>query len=99
VTVEILQEAQAELDAAIAYYEDIEAGLGIRLKEEARTAIHWLRTNAEVPPLRAKGLSSSEPQSVSLLRRLFHLVRYNLDPCFCAWPQTARILATTEAAD
>ncbi len=31
--VEILQEANDELDAAVAYYEDIEAGLGIRLKE------------------------------------------------------------------
>ena len=33
---EILQEAEDELNESIAYYEDVEAGLGQRLKEEAR---------------------------------------------------------------
>ena len=54
-TVEILQEAEDEPNAAVAYYEDIEAGLGIRLKEEARAAIHWVGRNPEVPRLREKG--------------------------------------------
>ncbi len=54
-TVEILQEAQDELNAAIAFYEDIEAGLGVRLKEEARAAIHWIETNPDAPRLRSKG--------------------------------------------
>ena len=51
-TIEILQEAQDELDAAIAYYEDIEPGLGIRLKGEARAAIGWTGRNPDVPRLR-----------------------------------------------
>jgi len=33
----------------------MEAGLGVRLKEEARSAIEWIRSNPEVPRLRAKG--------------------------------------------
>ena len=53
--VEILQEAEDELNAAVAYYEDIEPGLGIRLKEEARGVIQWIGKNPEVPSLRAKG--------------------------------------------
>jgi toxin ParE1/3/4 len=55
VKVEILREAQEELDASIAYYEDIESGLGIRLKEEVRVAIQWIGKNPDVPRLRAKG--------------------------------------------
>jgi toxin ParE1/3/4 len=55
VNVEILREAQEELDASIAYYEAIEAGLGIRLKEEARAVIQWIKKNPEVPRLRANG--------------------------------------------
>ena len=53
--VEILQEAQDELDAAIAYYEDNEPGLGVRLKKETRAAIEWIVRNPEVPRPRAKG--------------------------------------------
>jgi hypothetical protein len=36
VRIEILEDAERELDEAIAYYEKIEPGLGIRLKAEAR---------------------------------------------------------------
>jgi hypothetical protein len=53
--IEILEEAYRELDEAIAYHENIEPGLGIRLKDEARAVIHWIFNNAELPPLRAKG--------------------------------------------
>ncbi len=53
--VEILQEADDELKASIGYYEEIEPGLGIRLKEQARTAILWIANNPEVPRLRPKG--------------------------------------------
>lgn len=53
--VEILQEAEDELNAAVAYYEDIETGLGIRLKDEARAAIQWIERNPEAPRLRVKG--------------------------------------------
>ena len=54
-TAEILQEAEAELTEAIAHYEDIEAGLGLRLKQEARTAIRWIQDHPELPRLRPKG--------------------------------------------
>ena len=53
--VEILQEAEDELNASVAYYEDTEAGLGVRLKEEARAVIRWIGENPEVPRLRPKG--------------------------------------------
>jgi hypothetical protein len=53
VIVRIVHEADDELNASIAYYEDIEPGLGIRLKEEARAAIAWIANNPEVPKLRA----------------------------------------------
>lgn len=53
--VEILREADEELNEAIAYYEEIEAGLEIRLKEEVRDAIQWISNNAEIPRLRPKG--------------------------------------------
>jgi plasmid stabilization system protein ParE len=54
-TVEILQEAEAELHEAIAHYEDVEAGLGQRLKEEARAVILWIQDNPELPRVRPKG--------------------------------------------
>jgi plasmid stabilization system protein ParE len=52
---EILQEADEELTEAIAYYEEIETGLGLRLKEETRAAILWIQTNPDLPRLRPKG--------------------------------------------
>ena len=52
---EILQEAEDELNEAIAYNEDLEAGLGQRLKEEARATMLWIQNNPELPRLRPKG--------------------------------------------
>ena len=49
---EILQEAEDELSESIAYYEDVEVGLGERLKEEARAAILWIQNNPELPRVR-----------------------------------------------
>jgi plasmid stabilization system protein ParE len=54
-TVEILQEAEDELNEAIAYYEDAGAGLGQRLKEEVRAAISWIQSNPELPRVRPRG--------------------------------------------
>ncbi len=51
----VLQEADEELNKAIADYEEIEPGLGSRLKEEARAVLQWIRKNPELPRLRAKG--------------------------------------------
>jgi plasmid stabilization system protein ParE len=55
VTTEILQEAEDELNEAIGYYEEIEAGLGLRLKEETRAAISWIVANPLLSRVRSKG--------------------------------------------
>ena len=46
---EILEEAENELNEAVAYYQEIESGLGIRLKEEVCGAIQWIGNNPELP--------------------------------------------------
>lgn len=53
--VEVLKEAEDELNEAIARYEEIESGLGVRLKEEVRAAIRWIADHPELPPLRPQG--------------------------------------------
>ena len=53
--IEILQKAEQELIEAIEYYEEIESGLGVRLKEEVRAVIQWIGDNPEIPRLRPKG--------------------------------------------
>jgi plasmid stabilization system protein ParE len=55
VRTEILQEAEDELNESIAHYEDVEAGLGQRLKEEVRAAILWIQDNPELPRVRPSG--------------------------------------------
>ena len=52
---EVLQEAEDELNESIAHYEDVEVGLGQRLKEEARAAFSWIQNNPELPRVRPKG--------------------------------------------
>ena len=51
----IVADAEFELGEAIARYEEIEAGLGIRLKDEARAAIVWIEAHPEVPRIRPAG--------------------------------------------
>jgi hypothetical protein len=53
--IEILQEAEDELNEAISYYEEREPGLGVRLKEETRNALNWIRAHSDAPRLRPKG--------------------------------------------
>ena len=53
--IEILHAAEEELNDAIAYYEEIESGLGVRLKEEVRIVIQWIGENPEISRLRPKG--------------------------------------------
>ena len=53
--VRILDEAAAELADAIDRYESIESGLGVRLKEEVRSAVAWVSANPDLPRLRPKG--------------------------------------------
>ena len=53
--IEVLEEAEKELEQAVAHHEEIEAGLGLRLKEEARGVIHWILQDHELPRLRASG--------------------------------------------
>ena len=38
--VEVLWEAEQELAEAVAFYEETEPGLGLRLKDEARRVMH-----------------------------------------------------------
>ena len=52
---EILHEAEEELIQAIAYYEEVEIGLGRRLQAEARQAIAWIQTNPLLPSVWPKG--------------------------------------------
>jgi toxin ParE1/3/4 len=53
--IEILHAAEEELTDAVAYYEEVEPGLGLRLKEEVRTIIRWIGDNPEIPRLRPQG--------------------------------------------
>jgi toxin ParE1/3/4 len=53
--IEILQAAEDELNEAVAYYEEVESGLGWRLKEEVRATILWIQANPLLPRLRPKG--------------------------------------------
>ena len=43
----ILDEAAAEFADAVADYEAVEAGLGLRLKEEVRAVLAWIVENPE----------------------------------------------------
>jgi hypothetical protein len=52
---QVLQDAEDELNEAIGDYEEKESGLGLRLKEEVRDVIKWIRHNFDVPRLRPKG--------------------------------------------
>ena len=51
----ILDQAAAELADAIARYESIESGLGVRLKQDVKNAVAWIADHAELPGLRPKG--------------------------------------------
>jgi len=51
----ILDEAAAEFGDAIARYESIESGLGVRFKEEVKAAMAWISDLAELPRIRPKG--------------------------------------------
>jgi hypothetical protein len=51
----ILQQAFEELSDAIAYYEEQQAGLGLRLKEEVDRHIDWISDHPTVPRIRIGG--------------------------------------------
>jgi hypothetical protein len=51
----ILDEAVAEFADAIAHYEDIESGLGIRFRQEVQAAASWIENHPELPNLRPNG--------------------------------------------
>jgi len=48
----LLQEAYGELDDAIAYYEEQQVGLGLRLKNEFEQHAKWIKRNYDVPRVR-----------------------------------------------
>jgi plasmid stabilization system protein ParE len=66
--IEILHEAEEELNEAIAYYEEIEPGLGVRLKEEVRAVIRWIGDNPEISRLQPKGYRRAWPVKLNALR-------------------------------
>ena len=84
--IEILHEAEEELSEAIAYYEGIESGLGVRLKEEVRMVIHWIGDHPEIPRLRPKGY-----RRVNL-----KVFRYYIP--FFIWKNTVWILAVAHGS-
>ncbi|MBF0202455.1 MAG: type II toxin-antitoxin system RelE/ParE family toxin [Desulfamplus sp.] len=51
----ILQQAFNELDDAISYYEDQQAGLGLRLMDEFDQHVRWILSNSDVPRIRRGG--------------------------------------------
>ena len=51
-TIRVLSEAADEFDDATAKYEDEQAGLGLRFREEVDHHIRWIVENADLPRLR-----------------------------------------------
>lgn len=51
----ILQQAFEELNAAIAYYEEQQDGLGLRLKDEVEQHVNWILGNSSIPRIRRGG--------------------------------------------
>nr|VFK57703.1 MAG: hypothetical protein BECKTUN1418D_GA0071000_10683 [Candidatus Kentron sp. TUN] len=56
----ILRQAFEELRNAITYYEEQQAGLGLRLKEEFDRHVYWIMGNSTVPRIRSGGYRRSE---------------------------------------
>lgn len=52
---QVLQEAEAELEDAVAHYETIQPGMGVRLKREVKATLAWMLEHPELPRLRPKG--------------------------------------------
>lgn len=53
--IEILDEAESELSEAIEHYDDIEPGLGVRLKNEVRFFIGEIERDPDRPRVRNAG--------------------------------------------
>lgn len=82
---EILEEAAAELHAAVARYEAIEPGLGLRLKWEVRHTLQWISEHADLPRLRPKGYRRVN------LKAFRYYVAYHI------WRDSVWILAITHS--
>jgi plasmid stabilization system protein ParE len=54
-TLIILEDAEEEFNASVAYYESKEPGLGRRFRDEVAAALDWIAQNPEVPRLRSRG--------------------------------------------
>ena len=52
---QILDDATAEFADAIAHYEDIESGLGVRFRQEVQATTAWIGQPPELPNLRPNG--------------------------------------------
>ncbi len=54
-TVRFLDEAEQELNEAIAHYEKVDSALSLQFRNEARRALLWIRKNPEIPRTRPRG--------------------------------------------
>ena len=82
----IVHEASTELADAIVYYEAIENGLGVRLKEEVRNALAWIAENPELARLR-----SHDHRRLNLKVFPYYLA-------YAIWKDTIWILAIAHSA-
>jgi len=55
VNTRILEEAASEFADAVARYESIEFGLGVRMKQEVKSALGWISVHPEAPRVRPMG--------------------------------------------
>ncbi len=51
----ILQQAFEELNDAVAYYEEQQIKLGLRLKDEVDQHVNWILDNSTIPQVRRGG--------------------------------------------
>ena len=82
----ILNEATSEFADAIARYETIESGLGVRLKQEVRAVVEWIAEHAELPRVRPKGY------------RRVNLKVFPYYVAYMIWDGTIWVLAIAHAA-
>jgi hypothetical protein len=94
----IVAEAESELSEAIQYYEEIEPGLGLRLKDEARAAVTWIESHPTVPRLRSSGYRRV---NLKIFRYFiaYRAQRRHLDSCDRPRPPPSRLLDRSEKAN
>ena len=57
----LLQQAYKELNDAVEYYEEKQAGLGLRMLDEVDKHVLWILDNPTIPQIRKGGVPACEP--------------------------------------